>query len=47
MPIYLLASFIRHSENVAPYLQLLSSHLSVTGHIGSFLVPMPSVAQPV
>jgi len=42
MPIYLVASSIRHSEIVAPYMQLLSNHLSVTGYIGSFSVPMPS-----
>ena len=42
MPIYLVASSIRHSENVAPYMQLRSNHLSVTGYIGSFSVPMPS-----
>jgi hypothetical protein len=36
MPIDLLASFIRTAKNVAPYLQLLSSHLSVTGYIASF-----------
>jgi hypothetical protein len=42
MPVHLPASFIRLSENVAPYLQLLSIHLSVTGYIGSFSVPMPS-----
>jgi hypothetical protein len=41
MPINLLASFIRHSKNVASYLQLLTSHLSVTGYIASFSVPMP------
>jgi hypothetical protein len=42
MPIYLLASFIRTAKNVAPYLQLLSSNLSVTGYIASFSVRMPS-----